>query len=111
MEHYELRLLADYLYDVSVVGAQAVNTWARPTPRAVGGELQRDERAEVVYAEIWSPVTGAPPSEEELKKIIPVLDGDKYGEYVSLSGIRSSVMAPPKGRIWGAKLYSFGTPM
>ncbi|GAI66526.1 unnamed protein product, partial [marine sediment metagenome] len=90
---------------------QAVNTWARPTPRTVGGELQRDERAEVVYAEIWSPVTGAPASEEELKKIIPVLDGDKYGEYVSLSGIRSSVMAPPKGRIWGAKLYSFGTPM
>ena len=110
MEHYELRVLADYLYDVSVVGDQAVNTWARPTPRSVGGELERDERAEVVFAEIWSPVTGAG-VEEELKKIIPVLDGEKYGEYVSLSGIRSSVMAPPKGRIWGAKLYSFGTPM
>ena len=107
MEHYELRVLADYLH----TGTQAVNTWARPTPRAVSGELERDERAEVVFAEIWSPVTGAPPSEEELKKIIPVLDGEKYGEYVSLSGIRSSVMAPPKGRIWGAKLYSFGTPM
>ncbi|MBA7616074.1 hypothetical protein ES703_23365 [subsurface metagenome] len=106
MEHYELRVLADYLH----TGAQAVNTWARPTPRTVGGELERDERAEVVFAEIWSPVTGAG-VEEELKKIIPVLDGQKYGEYVSLSGIRSSVMAPPKGRIWGAKLYSFGTPM
>ena len=106
MEHYELRVLADYLH----TGAQAVNTWARPTPRTVSGELERDERAEVVFAEIWSPVTGAG-VEEELKKIIPVLDGDKYGEYVSLSGIRSSVMAPPKGRIWGAKLYSFGTPM
>ncbi|GAI64305.1 unnamed protein product [marine sediment metagenome] len=105
MEHYELRLLADYLG-----GAQAVNVWARPSPTTVVGELQRDERAEVVFAEIWSPVTGAG-VEEELKKIIPVLDGDKYGEYVSLSGIRSSVMAPPKGRIWGAKLYSFGTPM
>ena len=105
MEHYELRLLADYLG-----GAQAVNVWARPTPAAVVGELERDERAEVVFAEIWSPVTGAG-IEEELKKIIPVLDGQKYGEYVSLSGIRSSVMAPPKGRIWGAKLYSFGTPM
>ena len=110
MEHYELRVLADYLYDYSVSGAQAVNTWARPTPRAVGGELERDEVAEVVFAEIWSPVSGVP-VEEELKKIIPVLDGEKYGQYVSLSGIRSSVMAPPKGRIWGAKLYSFGTPM
>ncbi|GAI65721.1 unnamed protein product, partial [marine sediment metagenome] len=87
MEHYELRLLADYLG-----GAQAVNVWARPSPATVVGELQRDERAEVVFAEIWSPVTGAG-VEEELKKIIPVLDGDKYGEYVSLSGIRSSVMA------------------
>jgi len=106
MEHSELRVLADYLH----TGAQAVNTWARPTPRDVGGELERDERAEVVFAEIWSPVTGAG-VEEELRKIIPVLDGEKYGEHVSLSGIRSSVMAPPKGRIWGAKLYSFGTPM
>lgn len=106
MEHYELRVLADYLH----TGAQAVNTWARPTPRTVGGELERDERAEVVFAEIWSPVT-ALGVEEELKKIIPVLDGERYGEYVSLSGIRSSVMAPPKGRIWGAKLFSFGTPM
>ena len=106
MEHYELRVLADYLH----TGAQAVNTWARPTPKAIGGELERDEVAEVVFAEIFSPVTGAG-AEEELKKIIVVLDGDKYGEYVSLSGIRSSVMAPPKGRIWGAKLYSFGTPM
>ncbi len=110
MEHYELRVLADYLYDQSVVGDQAVNTWVRPTPRVVGGELQRDERAEVVFAEIFSPITDAG-DEEELKKIIPVLDGEKCGEYVSLSGIRSSVMAPPKGRIWGAKLYSFGTPM
>ena len=106
MEHYELRVLADYLH----TGAQAVNTWARPTPRDVSGELERDERAEVVFAEIWSPVTGAG-VEEELRKIIPVLDGEKYGEYVSLSGIRASVMAPPRGRIWGAKLYSFGTPM
>ena len=106
MEHYELRVLADYLH----TGAQAVNTWERPTPRAVNGELERDERAEVVFAEIWSPVTGGG-VEEELKKIIPVLDGEKYGEYVSLNGIRASVMAPPKGRIWGAKLYSFGTPM
>jgi len=105
MEHYELRVLADYLH----TGAQAVNTWARPTPKDVGGELERDERAEVVFAEIWSPVTG-PGVEEELKKIIPVLDGQRYGEYVSLSGIRSSVMAPPKGRIWAGKLYSFGTP-
>jgi len=106
LEHHELRLLCDYLH----TGAQALNTWARPTPAAVGGELERDECGEVVYAEVWSPVTGAG-VEEELKKIIPVADGAELGKYVSLSGIRATVMAPPKDRIWSGRLYSFGTPM
>ncbi|GAI86608.1 unnamed protein product, partial [marine sediment metagenome] len=105
MEHYELRVLADYTH----TGAQAANTWAKPTPRTVSGELERDERAEVVFAEIFAPVNGG--AEEPLRKVIPVLDGERYGEYVSLSGVLSSVMAPPKRSIWGAKLYSFGTPM
>lgn len=105
MEHYELRVLADYTH----TGLQAANTWAKPTPRAVLGELERDERAEVVFAEIFSPVDGG--AEEPLKRIIPVLDGEKFGSYVSLSGILSSVMVPPKRSIWAGKLYSFGTPM
>ena len=105
MEHYELRCLCDY-----TGGAQAVNTWARPTPAAVFGELQADERAEVVYAEIWSPVTGLG-VEEELRKVIIIADGEELGRYVSLSGIRATVMAPPKDRIWAGRLYSFGTPM
>jgi len=104
MEHFELRVLADYTH----TGLQAANTWAKPTPRDVLGELERDERAEVVFAEIFSPVAGG--GEEALKKVIPVLDGQRYGEYVSLSGIQSSVMVPPKRSIWAGKLYSFGTP-
>jgi len=108
MEHYELRLLADYLH----TGAQAVNTWARPTPAAVGGELESDERGEVVYAEIWSPVDPGPPAvEEELRKVVIVADGHNLGSYISLSGIRATVMAPPKDRIWAGRLYAFGTPM
>ncbi len=106
MDHYELRLLCDYLH----TGAQAVNVWARPTPLAVNGELERDERAEIVYAEVWSPVTGLG-VEEELDQIIPVVDGVELTPYVSLSGIRGTVMVPPKDRMWGSKLYSFGTPM
>ncbi len=105
MEHYEMRCLCDFF---SVAGL-AVNTWARPTPLAVNGELEQNERGEVVFAEVWSPVT-ALGVEEELLKIIPVLDGHEYGEYVSLNGIRATVMAPPKDRIWQGKLYSFGTP-
>ncbi|GAI91974.1 unnamed protein product, partial [marine sediment metagenome] len=88
---------------------QAANTWKRPSQRDVGGELERDERAEVVFAEIFPPFS-APATGEALKKIIPVLDGQKYGEYISLSGELASLMAPPKLSIWGSKLYSFGTP-
>lgn len=110
MEHYEMRLLADYYFDAAAVGPQLANTWVRPTPRAVGGELEVDERAEVVYAEIFSPRTG-PGAAEVLEKVIPVLDGERKGDYISLSGIRDSVMMPPRDRIWGAKLLSFGTPM
>ncbi len=106
MEHHELRVLADYLH----TGTQVANNWARPTPGAVGGELERDERAEVVFGEVVSPVTGAG-ADELLKKIIPAIDGTKYGAYSSLSGIRSSVMLPPKQRSWAGRLFSFGNPM
>ena len=105
MEHYEMRLLADY----SHTGVQVANTWVRPSPRDVLGELEHDERAEVVFMEISSPVDGG--AEELLRKIIPVLDGQRFSEYVSLSGILSSNMAPNRRSIWGAKLFSFGTPM
>jgi hypothetical protein len=106
MEHYELRLLADYLQPA----AQAANTWARPTPAAVGGELEQDERGEIVYAEIWPPVDAIGLNDEDLRKVIIVLDGEEYGKYVSLSGIRTSLMAPPKDRIHAGRLYSFGSP-
>ncbi|MBA7667062.1 hypothetical protein ES703_75147 [subsurface metagenome] len=104
MEHYELRILADYVH----TGVQVANTWARPSPRTVSGELERDERAEVVFAEIFPPVTGI--AEELLRKVIPVLDGQRYSEYVSLSGILSSNMVPPRNSVWGGRLYSFGAP-
>lgn len=106
MEHFELRLLADYLQPA----AQAANTWARPTPLAVGGELENNERGEIVYAEIIPPVAAPGLTDEDLRKITIVLDGHEVGEYVSLSGIRTTLMAPSKERIWGGRLYSFGTP-
>jgi len=105
-EHYELRVLADYLH----TGAQALNTWARPTPLAVQGELESHERGEVVYAEVWSPVT-ALDADEDLLKVIIVADGEELSPYISLNGIRATCMAPPKTRLWSGKLYSFGTPM
>jgi|GEM_PF-1025329 len=109
MEHYELRLLADYTQPAPPA-LQAANTWNRPTPAAVGGELEADERGEVVFAEIQPPVDAPGLNDEDLRKVVIVLDGHEVGEYVSLSGIRTTLMAPVKERIWGAKLYSFGSP-
>lgn len=103
-EHFELRLLCDYLG-----GAQAANVWARPTPAAVFGELESNERAEIIWAEVWSPVVAG--GDEALKKIVIVADGQELGKYISLSGIQETVMAPPKDRIWAGRLYSFGTPL
>ncbi|GAH90242.1 unnamed protein product, partial [marine sediment metagenome] len=109
MEHYELRLLADYTQPAPPA-VQLANTWNRPTPAAVGGELEADERGEVVFAEIQPPVDGVGINDEDLRKVVIVLDGHEIGEYISLSGIRTTLMTPVKERIWGAKLYSFGTP-
>jgi len=106
VEHYELRVLADYIQPA----VQAANTWARPTPAAVGGELEQDERGEVVFAEIQPPVDAVFLNDEDLRKVIIVCDGHETGQYVSLSGVRTSLMAPQKERIWAGRLFSFGTP-
>jgi hypothetical protein len=110
MEHYELRLLADYLQLAAPV--HPANTWRRPTPAAVGGELELDERAEIVYCEIQPPVdlAGIGYEDEDLRKVVIILDGHETGQYVSLSGVRTTLMAPPKQRTWGSRLYSFGSP-
>jgi len=110
MEHFELRCLCDAFRNAAVLGNQAINTWWRPTPAAVFGELESNERGEIVFAEVWSPVTGAG-VEEELRKIIIIVDGEPRGQYISLSGIRATCMAPPKTRIWGGDLYTFGQPL
>ncbi len=111
MEHYELRLLADYIGNpLGGLGPpQLANTPARPTPAAVGGELENNERGEIVFVEIWSPLDVAF-NDEDLRKVTIVVDGHDTGAYVSLSGIRTNNMAPPKDRIWNGKLYSLGTP-
>lgn len=109
MEHFELRLLADYTQAAPWL-PQAANTWARPTPLAVGGELEQDERGEIVFAEIIPPVAAPGLTDEDLRRVTIILDGHEIPEYISLSGIRTTLMAPSKDRIWGGNLYSFGTP-
>jgi len=78
--------------------------------------LESDEVAEIEYIEIFSPNAGWPG--EDLKQVIPVIDGAAIEEYVSLSGRYTSNMAPPRINQMGGPaplqgsrtVFSFGTP-
>lgn len=107
MEHHELRILYDWTIPLGTL-PHVANTWQNPTPRAGGGELEKDEVAEVVFCEIVPPVTG-PGVTELLRRVVINLD-DVECPYISISGIRDHLMCPPKQHIWGNKLWSFGTP-
>lgn len=81
-----------------------------PTPQASFGELEAHEVAEVVFAAVFSP--GTPTGADEvLQKTIQVLGGKSYHPYLSLSGVRASVMTPPRVNIMGRELLAFGAPM
>lgn len=83
-------LIADFFYDHSTEGDQAAG--AKHTFTAV--ELETDEVAEIEYLEIFSPqIAGVA---EDLKQVIPVLDGIAIEDLISLSGRYDTNMAPPR---------------
>lgn len=98
------------LFDWTHTGAQSAGTLARPTPRDGGGELDAGEVAEIVYVEIFPPIsaTGDP---EDLESVYLVLDGKSYEDYVRLSGRADSLMTPPKQYLWQRSLVAFGKPI
>ncbi len=114
-EHYEMRLLGEFIGNPLGLGGppQAANTKVTPTPLAIGGELETDERGEISFAEIYPPVS-AGGLDEELRQVTIILDGHDSGSYVSLSGIRSNLMVPPSDRILPTgsefKRFEFGIP-
>ena len=110
MEHYELQVLADFLRDQSVEGDQTTDTLWKPTPKAGAAELDAHEVAELVFMEIFSPVTGAGVA-EILKKVYPVLDGHSYENLITLSGVDTYNMAPSRTNILARQLLALGVPM
>lgn len=84
------KLLADFYYDHATLGDQAAG--AKHDFTAV--ELEKDEVAEIVYYEIFSPMVGM--VVQDLKQVIPGIDGIYIEEYISLSGRYDSNMAPPR---------------
>lgn len=106
-QHYTV--LADFLNDS---GQSAGDKW-EPSAK----KLESDEVAEVAYMEIFSPIQ-ADGSIQDLKQIIPVVDGKGIEEYISLSGRYDSNMAPAQlNQFVGPapfgttrEVFQFGTP-
>lgn len=119
-DRFELDLLYDVQGTGTIVAGNRVNL----------GEtrLERDERAEIVYLEIISPVTG-PGVVEDLASIIPFIDGRAYlgGTNVvikadyngSFMPLRQSVFGHAldwsfkqlsPGNLFGRSLATFGVP-
>jgi len=105
-EPYELQVLGDWTH----TGAQATGVPWRPTSQAGNAELDSHEVAEIVFMEIVSPVT-ADGTVEALERIKLILDEKDYGEYISLLGTDTFLIAPPKTNLMNGQLFAFGTPM
>jgi hypothetical protein len=79
-------------------------------------KLETDEVAEIEYLEIFSPLLGV--GIEDLRSVIPVIDGHALEEYVHLNGRYDYNMAPPRlHQMAGpsplqsqSHVFSFGTP-
>ena len=108
MQHRELRVLWDWTIPPANL-PQLANTWQRPTARDGGGELEKDEVAEVVRLEVFSPRTGLGVA-EDLYQVLPVIDDTEIGDYVSLSGRYDSLMNCPLPNAWQNTIYTFGKP-
>lgn len=105
-EPAELQILGDFLH----TGTQAAGTVWRPTAQEGNAELDSHEVAEVVFMEIFPPVTSTGVA-EPLEEIHLVLDDKSHEEYISILGTDTYLMCPPKNNIFKNGLLAFGTPM
>lgn len=97
---YEPQLLAEF---ENTAGLSAGNKWT-PTPKKLGTH----ERWEVVWMEIFPPVSAGTP--EALERVYPVVDGQSLESYVNLPAYHDYLITPPKNLIYGRVLFTFGKP-
>jgi len=100
-KHFEERIV-----EIKHTGTQAAGkNWSPTTPF----ELEADEMGELVYAEVFPPVT-ADGTEEPLERWYPILDDSKYDDYLALNGTRSPLMNPSALETKG-NVVAFGEPI
>jgi len=99
----ELQLLADY-----TGGILAAGNWVRPAPNTIGGELDSNERAEIVMLEIIPPINvlGAP----EDVRIQLRLDGE-VDEKMYFYGHRDLLTFAPKLSMKNEVVHALGKPL
>lgn len=90
----ELSILGDWTHS----GTQAAGTLFTPSAHQGGAELDTGEVAEVLYAEVFPPVTSAG-AIEDLRYINFTLDRKDTRNLVTLSGRKDSLMTPPRTKI------------
>lgn len=79
----ELQLLAEFYRDTTLNAGVA---W-EPSPRDGGGELDTKEMAEILFWEYDAPHDGAGvPGEEDLLAWYPVLDGERFPQFMFFPG-------------------------
>jgi len=100
MKHYERRII-----EFRQTATQAAGTVFTPTPF----EIEVDEMGEIVFAEVFPPVTTAG-VEEIGERWYPVLDATDYDNFLALNFTRSSLMNPPELNTL-KNIVAFGTPL
>ena len=102
----ELVLLGDWLFS----GTLAANTDWRPSAKEGKAELDTDEMAEVVFAEIRSPLNpdGTP---QDIGHVEFILDGQATGQYVRLPMRDDLNLFPPRRYVWASEFVYFGQPI
>ncbi|MGQ9698294.1 MAG: hypothetical protein ACUVRO_09900 [Armatimonadota bacterium] len=105
-EPFELQVLGDFLH----TGSQSEGTVWKPTPQSGKAELESNQVGEVVFVEIFPPVTTGGVA-EALENIILVLDGKPYGDYINLIGTDTHNFCPPLTNAMNGQILAFGTPL
>lgn len=102
----ELVLLGDWLH----TGTLTANTFWRPSAKEGRAELDTDEMAEVVFAEIRAPLN-PDGTAQDLGSITFRLDDQDIGQYVRLPGRDDWNLFPPRRYVWASEYVYFGDPL
>jgi|DewCreStandDraft_5_1066085.scaffolds.fasta_scaffold01244_24 hypothetical protein len=105
-EQYELQLLGDFKHTGSLAAGEV---W-KPTAQEGNAELDSHEVAEVVFMEVFAPVTGGGVA-EKLEDINLILDEKSYEEYINIPGTDTLLFTAEATQMHNGQILAFGQPL